>query len=62
MGWVKGEVAEVLIAELEPIQRHYHELMNDQTELRAILDEGAARIRPIAQATLREVQSKMGLR
>ena len=59
---LKGEVAEVLIAELEPIQRRYHELMSDQTELRAILDEGAARIRPIAQATLRDVQSKMGLR
>lgn len=59
---LKGEVAEVLIAELEPIQRRYHELMGDQTELRAILDDGAARIRPIAQATLRDVQSKMGLR
>ncbi|HEY7127203.1 MAG TPA: tryptophan--tRNA ligase [Ktedonobacterales bacterium] len=59
---LKGEVAEVLIAELEPIQRRYHALMGDQTELRAILDEGAARIRPTAQATLRDVQSKMGLR
>jgi tryptophanyl-tRNA synthetase len=59
---LKGEVAEVLIAELEPIQQRYHELMGDQTELRAILDDGAARIRPTAQATLRAVHSKMGLR
>lgn len=59
---LKSEVADVLIAELEPIQRRYHELMNEQTELRAILDDGAARIRPIAQATLRDVHHKMGLR
>ncbi len=59
---LKSEVADVLIAELEPIQRRYHELMDDQAELMAILDDGAARVRPTAQKTLHDVMTKMGLR
>lgn len=59
---LKGEVAEVLVAELEPIQRRYHELMNDPAQLNAILDDGAARLRPIAQKTLHDVMTRMGLR
>jgi tryptophanyl-tRNA synthetase len=59
---LKTEVAEALIAELEPIQRRYHELMADPAQVTAILDEGAARVRPMAQATLRDVMTKMGLR
>ncbi len=59
---LKTEVAEALIAELEPIQRRYYDLMADPTQVTAILDAGAARVRPLAQATLREAQIKMGLR
>jgi tryptophanyl-tRNA synthetase len=59
---LKSEVADVLVAELEPIQKRYYDLMNDQTQITAILDEGAARVRPLAQQTLHEVMTKMGLR
>jgi tryptophanyl-tRNA synthetase len=59
---LKAEVAEALIAELEPIQRRYHELMADPTRMQAILDEGAARVRPLAQETLRAAMTSMGLR
>ncbi len=59
---LKSEVGEALIAELEPIQRRYHELMSDPAQLDAILDDGAARVRPLAQKTLHEVMTRMGLR
>ena len=59
---LKAEVAEALVADLEPIQRRYHALMADPTQVTAILDAGAAWVRPLAQATLREAQTKMGLR
>jgi len=36
--------------------------MADPVRLRRILDEGAERIRPIAQATITEVRERMGLR
>jgi hypothetical protein len=36
--------------------------MADTARLRAILDEGAERIRPIADATMAEVRERMGLR
>jgi tryptophanyl-tRNA synthetase len=59
---LKSEVAEALIAELEPIQQRYHALMADPAQVTAILDAGAARLRPLAQATLRTAMSRMGLR
>ncbi len=59
---LKAEVAEALIAELEPIQQRYHALMADPAQVQAILDDGAARLRPIAQETLRTAMTRMGLR
>jgi tryptophanyl-tRNA synthetase len=59
---LKSEVAEALVAELEPIQRRYDALMADPAQVQAILDEGAARLRPLAQATLRTAMTRMGLR
>jgi tryptophanyl-tRNA synthetase len=45
----------------EPRER-YAELMADAARVDRILEEGAERIRPIAQATMAEVREKMGLR
>ncbi len=59
---LKSEVAEVLVAELEPIQKRYHDLMSDPAQISAILDDGAARVRPLAQKTLHDVMTRMGLR
>ena len=53
----------------ERVLRHYAEprardaeLMADPARIDRILDEGAERVRPIAQATMAEVREKMGLR
>jgi tryptophanyl-tRNA synthetase len=45
----------------EPRER-YRALMADPARIGRILDEGAERVRPLAQATMAEVRDKMGLR
>ena len=58
----KKLLAERIIAHYAPAREKYVELMADLPKLRAILDEGAERIRPIAEATIAEVRERMGLR
>jgi tryptophanyl-tRNA synthetase len=58
----KKLLAERIIAHYAPARETYKELMADTTRLNRILEEGAERIRPIAQATMDEVRLKMGLR
>jgi len=58
----KKLLAERIIAHYAPARETYRELTADPARLRTILDEGAERIRPLAQATMAEVREKMGLR
>ena len=58
----KKLLAERIIAHYAPARETYRELTADPARLRRILDEGAERIRPIAEATMAEVREKMGLR
>jgi tryptophanyl-tRNA synthetase len=51
----------VLAHYAEPRER-YRELMADPARIDRILEEGAERIRPLAEATMAEVREKMGLR
>ncbi len=58
----KKLLADRIIAHYAPARETYRELTADPARLRRILDEGAERIRPIAQATMVEVRERMGLR
>jgi tryptophanyl-tRNA synthetase len=58
----KKLLAERIIAHYAGARETYKELMADPKRLRVILDEGAERIRPIAEATMAEVRERMGLR
>jgi len=57
----KRELAEVVIEGLRPLQTRYQELTADPTHIDKMLAEGAAKIRPIAEKTLADVQEKVGL-
>jgi len=57
----KGALAEAIISFLQPIQKKYHVLMDQPDRLRSILDEGAKKVKPVAQKTLSDVKSKIGL-
>lgn len=61
-GKLKGEVADLVLDTLEPIQTRYRELITDPGELEAILARGAERAREVANATLQRVYARVGLR
>jgi tryptophanyl-tRNA synthetase len=58
----KAALADVLVASFEPIQRRYAELTADPALLEALMAEGAAKVRPIAEATLQTVMERVGFR
>jgi tryptophanyl-tRNA synthetase len=60
-GDLKKLVAEMAIAHLEPFQKRYREITADSAYLAGILREGAERVAPIANATVRTVKERMGL-
>ena len=60
-GDLKKQVAEMTIAHLEPFQQRYREMMSDPGYIPGVLREGAARVSPIANATVDLVKRRMGL-
>jgi tryptophanyl-tRNA synthetase len=60
-GDLKKQVADVVVAHLEPFQQRYREITEDPAYLDGILREGAERIAPIANDTVRTVKQRMGL-
>jgi tryptophanyl-tRNA synthetase len=59
-GRFKTDVAEVVIALLEPIQARYTELRSDPAELARLLAVGAAKAREASAPTLRTMYERMG--
>ncbi len=57
----KMELAEVVIDALEPIQKEYHKLMDDREYLASIANVGSTRANELANKTLAEVKSIVGL-
>ncbi len=60
-GDLKKQVAEMVIANLEPLQKRYAEIMDEPGYLTGILKEGAERVSPIAESTVQLVKERMGL-
>jgi tryptophanyl-tRNA synthetase len=60
-GDLKRELADLVVQELEPLQTRYEEIMRDPDTVRAVLDEGADRVRPMARETVDRVKEKVGL-
>ena len=58
----KKLLAERVLRHYAGARERYAELMADPTRVDRVLEEGAERIRPLAQATMAEVREKMGLR
>lgn len=57
----KKDVAEAIVAELEPVQNKVRELLADKEQLEAIYKAGAEKANYVAAKTLRKVQKKIGL-
>ena len=59
-GDLKGEVAEVVLAEIEPIRNRANELLADPAELDRLLAKGAAKANELAEKTLATVYDRVG--
>ena len=59
-GALKAEVADVVIAAIEPIRERTQELMSDQNELDRLLADGADKANEVAEATLAKVYDAIG--
>jgi tryptophanyl-tRNA synthetase len=60
-GDLKKQVAEMVIANLEPLQKRYAEIMDEPGYLTGVLKDGAERVSPIAKSTVQLVKERMGL-
>jgi len=60
-GDLKKQVAEMVAAGLEPLQKRYHDIMTEPGYLDRVLREGAERVSPIAKSTVKLVKERMGL-
>ncbi len=60
-GDLKKQVAEMVVAHLEPFQARYREITSDPGYLAMVLREGAERVAPIANETVRLTKERMGL-
>jgi len=60
-GDLKKQVADMVISHLEPFQQRYRQIVADPGYLAGVLREGANRVAPIANDTVRLVKERMGL-
>src|SRR5580698_2213537 len=60
-GDLKKTVAEAVIAALEPIQKRYREITAETGYIARVLEDGAEKVRPIADDTVRKTKLAMGL-
>jgi tryptophanyl-tRNA synthetase len=60
-GELKKQVAEMVIAHLEPFQKRYRDIVAEPGYVAGILREGAERVSPIADSTVELVKQRMGL-
>ena len=60
-GDLKKQVAEMVVSQLEPFQKRYSEIRAEPGYLAGILRQGAERVTPIADSTVRLVKERMGL-
>jgi tryptophanyl-tRNA synthetase len=60
-GDLKSDIAELLINELTPVRQRYLDLLNAPREVMDMLEQGAARARPIAEMTYERAAGAMGL-
>jgi tryptophanyl-tRNA synthetase len=60
-GDLKGDLAEALVAFLEPVRERYYRLRADGDRLAGILEAGAAKAQAVARENLALAKDRMGL-
>jgi tryptophanyl-tRNA synthetase len=57
----KKELAEVIVEGLRPLQTRFRELMADPRRLETVFEDGASRVRPLAERTLARIKERIGI-
>jgi tryptophanyl-tRNA synthetase len=60
-GDLKKQVAEAVVAALEPVQQRYREITSETGYIAGVLEAGARKVSPIAKDTVNKVKKAMGL-
>jgi tryptophanyl-tRNA synthetase len=60
-GDLKKQVAEAVVASLEPVQQRYREITSDPGYVAGVLEDGARRVSPLAKDTVEKTKRAMGL-
>jgi tryptophanyl-tRNA synthetase len=60
-GDLKKQVAEMVVSHLEPFQQRYRQIRSEPGYLAGVLRDGAERVAPIANQTVRLTKERMGL-
>jgi tryptophanyl-tRNA synthetase len=60
-GDLKNQVADTVVAAIEPIQQRYREITQETGYIERVLEEGAQRVTPMARETVQKVKKAMGL-
>jgi tryptophanyl-tRNA synthetase len=60
-GDLKKQVAEAVVAALEPVQQRYRQITSESGYIAGVLDAGARKVSPIAKDTVNKVKKAMGL-
>jgi tryptophanyl-tRNA synthetase len=60
-GDLKKQVAEAVVAALEPVQQRYREITAEPGYIAGVLAQGAERVAPLARETVDKVKKAMGL-
>lgn len=60
-GYLKAEVADAVVAELEPVQARYRALLDDPAHLDAILGASTERVRTLATGVMARVRAAVGI-
>jgi tryptophanyl-tRNA synthetase len=60
-GELKKQVADMVVSHIEQFQQRYREITSDPGYVAGVLREGAERVEPLANETVRLTKSRMGL-
>ncbi len=60
-GFLKKEIVDILVSELEPIQKRYNQLVNEKQYIDEILIKGAENVKETARSTYKRVKENLGI-
>ena len=58
---LKKKLTKILISEIEPVSKEIQKLLDNKSELKAVLKKGSEKANIIAEENLKNIREKVGL-